>query len=165
MQSKALVAHTLTKKKCGKERKKKLETWLQLWNLLKLLTQRRWNNFTATRMVCRGRSWASSLQHTQKKNGLCQNKEFESFHDEISPDGGARLLEIGYRIARKCSPLGRDVASLILSLSLSNSLSPPLLLSRTLSLSLSLSPSCAVLTLCREPQLQGFGYVSIFLLT
>lgn len=79
MQSKALVAHTLTKKKCGKERKKKLETWLQLWNLLKLLTQRRWNNFTATRMVCRGRSWASSLQHTQKKTAYVKIKSLKVF--------------------------------------------------------------------------------------
>lgn len=149
------------KKKCENERKKKLETWLQLWNLLKLLTQRRWNNFTATRMVCRGRSWAFSLHAAHaEKNGLCQNKEFESFHDEISPDGGARLLEIGYRIARKCSPLA-GMWQVWFFLSRSPTLSLPV----SYSLSLSLPLSCAVLTLCREPQLQGFGYVSIFLLT
>lgn len=89
-------------------------------------------------MVCRGRSWASSLQHTQKKNGLCQNKEFESFHDEISPDGGARLLEIGYRIARKCSPLA-GMWQVWFFLSRSPTLSLPLSYSHALSHSLSLS--------------------------
>lgn len=108
---------------------------MQLWNLLKLLTQRRWNNFTATRMVCRGRSWAFSLHAAHaEKNGLCQNKEFESFHDEISPDGGARLLEIGYRIARKCSPLA-GMWQVWFFLSRSPTLSLPV------SYSLSLSPS------------------------
>lgn len=163
MQSKALVAHTLTKKKCGKERKKKLETWLQLWNLLKLLTQRRWNNFTATRMVCRGRSWASSLQHTQKKTAYVKIKSLKVFMMKLvlMAVHGCWRSATGSRV--NAHPWeGMWQVWFFLSRS-PTTLSPPLLLSR--SLSLSLSPSCAVLTLCREPQLQGFGYVSIFLLT
>lgn len=51
------------------------------------------------------RRWQKLRFSSTQKNSLCQNKEFKSFHDEISPDGRARLLEICYWIARKCSPL------------------------------------------------------------
>lgn len=139
MQSKALVAHTLTKKKCGKERKKKLETWLQLWNLLKLLTQRRWNNFTATRMVCRGRSWASSLQHTQKKTAYVKIKSLKVFMMKLvlMAVHGCWRSATGSRVnAHPWQGCGKSDS---FSLALQLSLSPSLTLTHSLTLTLSLS--------------------------